>query len=207
MRSAYLDKKRNLYVIGAQSSGKTTLIRGLRERLKQHTDVVDDPSYEPAILEEVARGVLGKRDLSGTAILASEDLTIDVQTQIMEAQYNEETETSTGIWYIADRSAIDALMYAQLGAGPRAVERLMKSKEWTELFSRLKSALIVICEPVQEWVKADGLRHIPESFEKLVAFHSMFLHFMDEQKLSYVVLPRSMQDSEERVDFVMGHWD
>ena len=130
-----------------------------------------------------------------------------MQKQILHAQCAAEEEMDAP-WYIADRSALDALVYAHHYAGEDAVDELVKLDAWSKLLPRLQRALIVLCEPVQWWlVKDDGLRLVPTSPNDWQALHQNFLALLDRFGLSYVALPQEMERQEERAGFVLKHWN
>ena len=201
------DKKRIIYVVGAQCTGKTTLTNALRERLEQHAQKRDRPDLQPVVINEVAREVFPKLGLTGNNIRDSREQVLHMQRAILEAQWQAEEKVTAG-WYISDRSAIDALMYVLHYGGAETMAELKQLDAWKNLVPRLKDAFFVLCEPVPGWLHADGMRIVPSEAEWF-AFHERFVHFMRHESpldQAWYLISHEKQELDKLVDNVLRKW-
>lgn len=60
----------NIYLVGAQCTGKTTLLEALRTHFvdAKDRDFHDHPTHLPAVIEEVVRGVMRRKGFTVTDI-------------------------------------------------------------------------------------------------------------------------------------------
>ncbi|MCJ1463978.1 hypothetical protein MMC07_002588 [Pseudocyphellaria aurata] len=200
-------KPMNIYIVGAQSTGKTTLVKGLQEYLSLHENCKwqDEQTSAPKVIIEVARGVL--RDYAFTAedITSSPTRAIELQRLILEAQLQAEAEVGDA-WFISDRSGFDPVIYALRYVGTDAARELMASKTFVALQERMQRSLVIICEAGADWLFDDGVRLMPNDKEDWVAFHSLFCASLEAAGVEYFVLPHSVTGSTERVKFVIEKW-
>ncbi|KAL8992131.1 MAG: hypothetical protein Q9169_007345 [Polycauliona sp. 2 TL-2023] len=141
----------NIYIIGAQSTGKTTLVSALGDHFAQ-----DASLSQPQLLKEVARGVLTRHNFTASDITNSKERALELQRLIIEAQAAAEGALGN-LWYVADRSAIDAVAYARQYVGETEARNLRKGDTWQELEERMRAGVVVVCEPGGEWLRDDGL--------------------------------------------------
>jgi nicotinamide riboside kinase len=78
---------KNIYIIGSQSSGKTTLISALTTYFANKSDLTwrGLAIQKHQILKEVARQVLQDHESTGQDISESETRALELQTFILEA--------------------------------------------------------------------------------------------------------------------------
>ncbi|SCO82746.1 uncharacterized protein FRV6_06959 [Fusarium oxysporum] len=113
----------NIYIIGPQSTGKTTLVNKLQVDLEHW--LVDTSIDKPQIIPEVARSLLVKHKYSAEDIQASKTRCFELQQLILEAQAEAEKEAlKTSSWFISDRSGFDPLVYTKGYAAPNAIAQL-----------------------------------------------------------------------------------
>ncbi|KAK6839361.1 hypothetical protein PG987_005227 [Apiospora arundinis] len=202
----------SIYIIGAQSTGKTTLVNALEDHFRQL-------SSPPSVIHEVARTLLQKRGtgtnsdrLRYTAgdcftvddIRGSPARSLDLQRRILAGQARAEHDASIAAfaksprsrsqhWLVSDRSALDPIAYAwqYVVAGMR---------------DRMAGSLIVLCEAGVDWLTDDGLRLMPTSREEWFRTHEVFCQILKEARLSYIVLPRNVRSTEDRMAFVLRSW-
>ncbi|KAL9600414.1 MAG: hypothetical protein Q9179_003221 [Wetmoreana sp. 5 TL-2023] len=194
----------NIYIIGAQSTGKTTLATALGEYFAQrfsHYPSID----EPAQLKEVARGVLKRHNFTASDITSSKARALELQQLIIEAQATAETSLAN-TWYIADRSALDAVAYARQYVGIAEAESLRQGTTWHEIVQRMRASVVVLCEPCREWLVDDGIRLMPQNQAEWLELHSQFLGLLAGSKVPYTMLPCSISRLEERIGFVIDAW-
>jgi nicotinamide riboside kinase len=198
-------ERKNIYVVGAQCTGKTTLVKALADRFAADSTTEVSTTSPPVIIKEVARSVLKEHAFVAADIRNSEERAFEFQKLILKAQAEAESFVSSGgDRFISDRSGLDCLIYAQMYAGPGAPERLMKGEDWRQCLRLLSDALIVVCEPVLAWSYDDGTRLMPTDDAEWIQLHATFSQFLERLGLAYVILSKDITDQQSRVDFVMG---
>lgn len=195
----------NIYIIGPQSTGKTTLVNKLKADLEHW--LADTSIDKPHIVSEVARTVLAKHKYSAEDIQASTTRCFELQQLILEAQAAAEKEAlKTSSWFISDRSGFDPLVYAKRYAAPGAVEQLQELDAWKQVKARMERSLIVVCEAGTPWLMDDGVRLMPGSYDEWMQTFYNFCEMLDELGLGYCVVPRTLLDVSERAELVRVKW-
>ncbi|KAI4144872.1 MAG: hypothetical protein LQ340_006507 [Diploschistes diacapsis] len=202
---------KNIYIIGSQSSGKTTLISALVTYFTNKSNLTWKglAIKKPQILQEVARQVLQDHNSTGKDVSESKTRALELQTLILQAQYKAENAAKSS-WFISDRSGVDAIIYCKCYAGETGTKKLVNTKEWKELEITLRDSLIIVCEPVKSWLEEDGLRFMPKDalakIELVSAIHQLFCDFLDQANFRYSVLPNTLCELIGRLNFVIGKW-
>ncbi|KAI1386232.1 AAA domain-containing protein [Hypoxylon trugodes] len=197
-------QKTNIYIVGAQCTGKTTLVNALRDHFTKTSPQKKDA---PGVILEVARSVLRKHQFTSDDVvtpersLALQGLILKAQAEAERAIHQEEG------WFISDRSGMDPIVYAKRYVGQEAFTNLMQTPEWKELKERMSKSLIIVCEPCPAWLKDDGVRLMPKDIEDWTYFHDIFCESLDEMGLQYENLPARMNDTEDRTRFVITKWE
>lgn len=192
---------RNIYIIGAQSTGKTTLVDALTAHFERHPANNGDSASRPAIIKEVARGVLQRHNFTADDITSSKPRALELQRLIIEAQCKAE-EAATQ-WYISDRSGLDPLVYARQHVGLDETLALMKGHSWQYLKVNMKAGLVIVCEAGGEWLIDDGVRLMPQDRHAWLHMHTTFWEMLESCGIEYHVLPITLRDLEARVEFVL----
>ncbi|KAF4959412.1 hypothetical protein FSARC_10737 [Fusarium sarcochroum] len=195
----------NIYIIGPQSTGKTTLVNKLRTESKIW--LADTCIDGPVIVTEVARTVLVKNKFTAEDIKSSPERCLLLQQLILEAQAQAEKEVlQISSWFISDRSGFDPLVYAKKFVSADAVLDMQRQSAWVEVKARMERSLIVVCESPTPWLKDDGVRLMPDSDEVWTQLFQESCRLLDEVGIQYVVVPRTMLDLTARVEFVHARW-
>ncbi|KAF5640835.1 P-loop containing protein [Fusarium sp. NRRL 52700] len=195
----------NIYIIGPQSTGKTTLVNKLQADIAHR--LVDTAIDKPQIISEVARTVLKKHKYSADDIQASTARCFELQQLILEAQAAAEKEAlRTSSWFISDRSGFDPLVYAKRYAAPGAVQDLQQLPAWNEVKARMEMSLVMVCEAGTPWLMDDGVRLMPGSDKEWIQVFHDFCQMLGKVGLEYCVVPRTVLDISERAEFVWGKW-
>ncbi|KAL8665417.1 MAG: hypothetical protein Q9202_002310 [Teloschistes flavicans] len=195
----------NIYIIGAQSTGKTTLVTALGEHFVQKSHLYALPK-EPYQIKETARNVLKQHYFTASDITDSKTRALELQRLIIEAQASAETELGD-TWYISDRSALDAVVYAQQYVGAAEAEDLQQGTTWEGIVRRMKVGVVMLCEPNAEWLIDDGVRLMPRDQGEWLELHSHFANLLAGSGIAYTVLPSSVGQLAERVRFVVDLWN
>lgn len=194
----------NIYVIGAQSTGKTTLVTALGEYFAQSLGLETSMS-QPHQLKEVARGVLIRHQFTANDITSSKTRALELQRLIIQAQAAAEGALQD-TWYIADRSALDAVTYARQYVGEAEARSLREGAVWQEIQDKMRAGVVVLCQPGGEWLIDDGVRLMPRDQAEWFALNSHFQVLLAECGIPYVVLSCSVSLLRQRVEFVLQAW-
>ncbi|KAL6898396.1 AAA domain-containing protein [Trichoderma evansii] len=190
---------KNIYIIGAQCTGKTSLVNALENAFQETTP--------PAIVKEVARSVLKIHGFTASDITSDPGRCLQLQTLILEAQFNAERKAlMKNDWMISDRSGMDPIIYASRHIGSEAVKLMVSSDYWNELRDRMSQSLVFVCETVEDWLVSDGVRLMPKDLQDWTEYDGEFSRMLDSAGVRYQIIPRSMQDLEDRVAYVWSEW-
>ena len=197
---------KNIYIVGAQCTGKTTLINALSAHFTTPpTSTSSTPA--PLVFTEVARTVLRQHKFTASDITASPSQNLILQKLILEAQYAREKAAEMSQWFISDRSGFDPIVYTKRYVGEEGARSLMQTKIWEELKERMEHSLVVVCEAGGDWLVDDGVRLMPEDKKDWIAFHDLFCESLKDVGLKFVVLPCEMNDLGDRARFVLDRWE
>ncbi|KAK3903256.1 AAA domain-containing protein [Staphylotrichum tortipilum] len=207
----------NIYIVGTQCTGKTTLVNNLRTYFTTTTTTPSPPTPypQPTFITEVARTVLQTHSFTAADVrdparsLALQRLILAAQAAAEGDALGQATPTTAGRWFISDRSGADPLAYALRYVGSSGTRPLLESAEWAVLRERMRGAVVVVCEAsagVAGWLRDDGVRLMPEDVEEWVGFHEMFCQFLEGEGVEFEVLPAGVGGHGERVGFVVERW-
>ncbi|KAM3067002.1 hypothetical protein ACMFMG_011784 [Clarireedia jacksonii] len=196
-------KPPNIYLIGPQCTGKSTLLEALRAyyAIDSNREFENQRVECPAIIEEVVRRVMRENGFS-VQDLKDAHRGFELQQRVLLEQYHAE-EIIQGEWYISDRSGLDALVYAKEYIGVSTAKELENTREWNTLRKRMQDAVVVFCEAgTADWLSEDEVRmaysNTAESERLNKEFHTMLI----QHRIQYVVLPKHLRDLLERVDLI-----
>ncbi|KAL3475683.1 AAA domain-containing protein [Aspergillus californicus] len=190
----------SLYIVGAQCTGKTTLVHAL-----QGAFVRKYPSLHLRPITEVARKVLQKHQFSRDDITDNPERAFELQQLILAAQCKEESNNAADP-VLCDRSGVDPIVYAAKYGPPQAQEILERSPQWQYLRDRMRQSLVIVCPPHQEWLVDDGIRLMAKTQAEWEDVHLMVLQVLQENGIAFHIVPQQLLDVEERVEFVWRLW-
>jgi nicotinamide riboside kinase len=196
----------NIYIIGAQCTGKTTLVNALEKHFSRAPVYFDRPTPAPGILIEVARGVLRSYSFTAADIETSPSKALELQSLILRAQ-DEAESALVDRWFVSDRSGVDTAIYAERFGGPGALNILMSEPGWKRTLRRMRSAVIVVCEAGVPWLVDDGTRLMPKTMADWMQVHDSFCRLLRSFGLGFAVLPRDLTALDARVEFVVELWE
>jgi len=197
---------KNIFIVGAQCTGKTTVVNALEEYFCRPENHVSSLSHipKPTIIREVARNVLKQDNFTREDITSCPIRALQLQQRILQAQFEAENAASTSSssnWYISDRSGLDPIAYARVFVGERAAEELLASTMWGELERRMKTGIVVLCEAGCRWLVDDGTRLMPTDVEDWMIIDTAFRRLLDARGIRYILLSKEL-DISERVALV-----
>jgi predicted ATPase len=172
-----------VYLVGAHSSGKSTLARYISEK------------YKIPMIVEVARQVLSERELHLDTLRSDLDVVDSYQHQVFFRQIQEETKYKS---FVSDRS-FDNLAYAAQHS--RILSQLMKSSELRNYLETLKESdsYIFFVRPSKATLKVDGVRETLR-WDGIIAIDAMVKFLIEMFDLPYFQI--NMHNMQERIRLV-----
>jgi nicotinamide riboside kinase len=204
-----LDSPKNVYIIGPQCTGKSTLVKALENTYKEAANENRVQRYaaspQPTIVQEVARTVLQKQGFTRDDLRNSKLRALQFQEYILEAQRNAESAASAdtaSTWYICDRSGLDPIVYTHMYVGAAAAADMLASDTWKYLEQKMKQGIVFLCEAGCSWLVDDGTRLMPSGVEEWMKTESVFREQLVARDIKYSIVPRDMGSLQERVQLV-----
>ena len=198
----------NVYIIGPQCTGKTTLVNALEESFANYPDNIQLGVHaQPLVIREIARTLMKEKSFSREDMSTSKVRALQLQQHILEAQYVAERSASANdptSWYICDRSGLDPIVYADKHVGTEAATQMLSTETWSELETRMKQGIVVLCEPGCHWLTDDGIRLMPTDTEDWIHVGDVFRRLLEARGISYSIVSKDLEDLGKRVKFVRG---
>lgn len=199
------NRKRNTYIVGAQCTGKTTIVNALEASFAQKggqnaNGAIVDQTQTPRLIREVARTVLREKGFSRDD-MNTPARALQLQQCILEAQLNAEEAADAANpspWYICDRSGLDPIAYAQVYAGQEAADQLLASSQWANIERRMRAGVVILCEAGCSWLVDDGTR-LMTSVDEWMRLDATFRELLEARHIGYTVIPKDMMCIDERV--------
>ena len=172
-----------VYLVGAHSSGKSTLARYVSQK------------YQIPMIVEVARQVLSERELHLDSLRSDLSMVDSYQEEVFYRQIQEEKKCSD---FVSDRS-FDNLAYAAQHS--RILYSLINSSELKEYIKSLKEkdAYIFFVRPSKATLKVDGVRETLK-WDGIVAIDAMVKFLIEMFELPYFQI--NMDNMQERVRLI-----
>lgn len=190
---------RCIYVIGPQSTGKTTLVNALVQRLEGNVPII----------QEIARTVMKSKGFSRNDVDSEDpERRFSLQLAIFEAQIAKERsllESNRSRIFLSDRSAIDPLIYLMHYSGVDTLRRITSTSEWRDVRDRYADrsrSLIVLLLPVKKFLVDDEIRYMAKSVEDWYALSSAFQSFLVCQGIPFIEIGEECLDIDARVDAI-----
>jgi len=176
-----------IYLVGAHSTGKTTLARWVRDR------------YGLPMISEVARGVLAEMEAQLDALRSNLDLVDHYQLQVFERQL--EAEAAQEGSYVSDRAFCN-LAYAAHHS--TILSRIAADPRLTEYMQSVRRGIVFYLRPHRALLADDGVRAGIE-WEEVLRIDGMVKILLEMFAIPYVpVESLSMQERVRMVERVLG---
>ncbi|CAG8536704.1 5563_t:CDS:1 [Gigaspora margarita] len=183
--------RKKIVLVGAHSVGKTTLAKFI----KSHINGI--------LVTEIARTLIKELNLNADILRNDPDKSLEFQATIIKAQCVKEEEIEHEL-AILDRSALDAIIYAQAFCKKRWKELLdmEETNKCLERYRQKNKYLIFLIEPQKECLKADGVRMMPIDYEEWISFSTSFKNLMNEYNIEFNTI--NVLDLNQRYSIVMN---
>ncbi|KAI5303173.1 hypothetical protein KEM56_007834 [Ascosphaera pollenicola] len=204
----------HIYIVGAHSTGKTTLFESLSIMMRNYIKAANLP-ISLYTIEERARivhqsGIFSRQDLEDKK-MRSHDLQHLVQKLQFEAEDQALVAASKAAdqpLLLCDRSGLDPIAYDLLYAPSwdETQRRLIATPTWKIMRERMRQSLVVVCPIQPKFIKDDGLRLIEQDLKAWDCLHAKFCELLEEHGIPFHVVPVNLLDAEERAQYVFRLW-
>ncbi len=175
-----------IYLVGAHSTGKTTLARWIRDR------------YGLPMISEVARGVLAEMEARLDALRTDLELVDRYQREVFERQIQAEAEQRGA--FVSDRAFCN-LAYAAHHS--TILADIFRDRRLADYMAWVRSGIVFFLRPHRELVTADGVRAGLE-WEEVVRIDGMVKLLLEMFDVPYIpVESLSMQERVRLVERVL----
>ena len=184
-----MDQPPRIYLVGAHSTGKTTLARWIRDR------------YGIPMISEVARGVLAEMEAQVDRLRADVDLVNRYQAEVFLRQARAEAEAERQGAFVSDRAFCNLAYAAQHGTILAEVARDPRLAAYME---GVRRGLVFFVRPHQRLLQADGVREALD-WEEVVRIDGMVKLLLEFFGVPYVPLASlSMQERQRSIETVLS---
>ena len=173
---------KRIYLVGAHSTGKTTLARWVRDQ------------YGIPMIAEVARGVLAEMEAQLDALRSDVDLVDRYQAMVFERQIEAEAK-QTGT-FVSDRAFCN-LAYAAHHS--TILSDIARDPRLADYMDSVRGGIVFYLRPHPELVRADGVRS-GLAWEEVVRIDGMVKLLLEMFGIPYV--PVDCLSMQERVRMV-----
>ena len=182
-----MDRPLRIYLVGAHSTGKTTLARWIRDR------------YALPMISEVARGVLAEMEAQLDALRSNLGLVDRYQREVFERQIEAEARIDGG--FVSDRAfcnlayaAHHSTILGEIARDPR-LARYMES---------VRDGIVFYVRPHRELVREDGVR-AGLDWEEVVRIDGMVKLMLEMFAVPYIPLESlAMQERVRAIECVLA---
>lgn len=175
-----------IYLVGAHSTGKTTLARWIRDR------------YGIPMISEVARGVLAEMEAQLDGLRSNIDMVDRYQLEVFERQIEAEAQHEGS--FVSDRAFCN-LAYAAHHS--TILSRVAGDPRLLRYMSSVRKGIVFFLRPQRQLVVADGVRAGVE-WEEVVRIDGMVKILLELFGVSYIPLESlAMQERVRMVERVL----
>ena len=181
------NRQARIYLVGAHSTGKTTLARWVRDR------------FGLPMISEVARGVLAEMEAQLDALRSDVELVNRYQRQVFERQLEAERLQRSG--FVSDRAFCN-LAYAAHHS--TVLSGIATDPRLRDYMDSVRGGIVLYLRPHRELVRADGVRAGLE-WEEVVRIDGMVKLLLEMFAVPYIAVESlSMQERVRTVETILG---
>ena len=201
----------NIFIIEAHSTGKITLRNALLKGIHhdKNKGIALQDIEQPMTTTEAAEIIMERMGLMANEVFSSKETCERIQNEILEEQAAYERKIPDDAWINSDRSGLDPIIYALVHVDASAAARMESTEAWDECKASMEKGLMVVCEPVKEWLETNKFRTWLEGmtqWDYARLLHGTFVDRLEVLGISYVLIPASMRDMKQRIERVLGEW-
>jgi len=176
-----------LYLVGAHSTGKTTLARWVRD------------AYGLPMISEVARGVLAEMEARLDALRTDVALVNRYQREVFERQIAAEKELKNG--FVSDRAFCNLAYAAQHST---ILADIARDSQLADYMETVRGGLVFYLRPHRELLAEDGVR-AGVAWEEVVRIDGMVKLLLEMFGIPYIpVESLGMQERVRLLESVLG---
>ncbi|MHC4263024.1 MAG: ATP/GTP-binding protein [Planctomycetota bacterium] len=182
-----MDRPVRIYLVGAHSTGKTTLARWVRDR------------YGLPMISEVARGVLAEMEAQLDSLRSNLDLVDRYQSEVFERQIESESRIQGG--FVSDRAFCN-LAYAAHHS--TILGQVARDPRLAEYMESVRDGIVFYIRPHRELVRDDGVR-AGLQWEEVVRIDGMVKLLLEMFSVPYIPLESlGMQERVRAMETVLS---
>ena len=182
-----MNRPTRIYLVGAHSTGKTTLARWVRD------------AYGVPMITEVARGVLAEMEAQLDSLRSDIALVNRYQREVFLRQLATEMEQPGS--YVSDRSFCN-LAYA--ASHSTILSEMADDPRLADYMGKVRQGIVFFVRPHPELLAQDGVRETAD-WEEVVRIDGMVKFMLEWFGVPYMPLASlSMQERTRAIDRVLG---
>lgn len=176
-----------VYLVGAHSTGKTTLARYIRDH------------YGVPMISEVARSVLAEREISLDRLRSDVDSVSRYQAEVFHRQIEAERRMKGG--FVSDRAFCNLAYMANHATN---MSEVFRGPLLDDYMKSVAEGVVFFVRPHRELLAEDGVR-AGVNWEEVLAIDGMVKLFLELWGIPYVTLATlSMQERVRTIDAVLN---
>lgn len=168
----------SIYIEGAQNTGKTTLIKNVKNRF---------PSI--CIMNEIARTVIKEKNISHEDLENNKNNCFKkLQMDILKATFISESNMNNP--FISDRSILSPIVYSYYYFGEEYGRTLEKQKEFINRLEIYKNnSIIILLTPYEKYLTFDETKK-NATMEDLHKITYLYKYFLKKYNLKHIILDK-----------------
>ncbi|HIG88139.1 MAG TPA: hypothetical protein EYQ25_14015 [Planctomycetes bacterium] len=184
-----MEQPARIYLVGAHSTGKTTLARWIRD------------NYGIPMISEVARSVLAEMEAQVDSLRADVDLVNRYQAEVFLRQARSEAEAEQRGAFVSDRAFCNLAYAAQHGT---LLAEVARDPRLAAYMQGVKQGLVFFVRPHQALLASDGVRERLD-WEEVLRIDGMVKFMLEFFGVPYVpVASLAMQERQRCLERVLS---
>ncbi|MAE45622.1 MAG: hypothetical protein CMJ86_01905 [Planctomycetes bacterium] len=184
-----MEQPARIYLVGAHSTGKTTLARWIRD------------NYGIPMISEVARSVLAEMEAQVDSLRADVDLVNRYQAEVFLRQARSEAEAEQRGAFVSDRAFCNLAYAAQHGT---LLAEVARDPRLAAYMQGVKQGLVFFVRPHRALLASDGVRERLD-WEEVLRIDGMVKFMLEFFGVPYVpVASLAMQERQRCIERVLS---
>lgn len=184
-----MEQPPRIYLVGAHSTGKTTLARWIRDQ------------YGIPMISEVARSVLAEMEAQVDTLRADVDLVNRYQAEVFLRQARAEADAEQNGAFVSDRAFCNLAYAAQHGT---LLAEVARDPRLAAYMDGVKRGLVFFVRPHESLLAADGVRERAD-WEEVLRIDGMVKFMLEFFGVPYIpVASLAMQERQRCLERVLS---